>query len=287
MTSRAFPEILPLDVGTFTFPADEPYAGELGVVVAYAIRRREGVLLFDTGFGFGNAFLDERYHPQGPLMRDVLGEGGIRVNGIDLIANCHLHPDHAGQNVSFPHIPIHVQRAELAAARAGDYTILEWVDGPNVDYVEADGDHDLVPGIRVVATPGHSSDSLSFHLPAEHAVLTGDTILGRGTTVVAHPDGRLGEYLDSLQRLRNLCEHAGATTILPGHGPVLGDALSVLDYYIAHRAERLAQVEAAVAAGARTAREVVEMVYVDVDQSLWGAAELSVRAQLDYLDERD
>ena len=180
MTLRAFPEIVPLDVGTFTFAADEPYAGELGVVVAYAIRRREGVLLFDTGFGFGNRELDERYHPVGPLMRDVLGAAGIRIGQVDLVANCHLHPDHAGQNVSFPGIPIHVQAAELAAARAGGHTILEWVDGPAITYVEADGDHDLLPGIRVLSTPGHSPghQSLVVDQPGGPVVLTGQAIYG-------------------------------------------------------------------------------------------------------------
>ena len=58
--------------------------------------------------------------------------------------------------------------------------------------------------LRVVSTPGHTADSLSFHLPADRAVLTGDTVLGRGTTMVAHPDGRLGDYLDSLRRLQAL-----------------------------------------------------------------------------------
>ena len=204
---------------------------------------------------------------------NAVERSGSRV-GVVLLT--HGHPDHAAGAKEFAEIVGAPVRALDPQHRLGDEGLGEG------DVVDLDGLE-----LHVVATPGHSSDSLSFHLPAEHAVLTGDTILGRGTTVVAHPDGRLGEYLDSLQRLRNLCEHAGATTILPGHGPVLGDALSVLDYYIAHRAERLAQVEAAVAAGARTAREVVEMVYVDVDQSLWPAAELSVRAQLDYLDERD
>lgn len=77
-----------------------------------------------------------------------------------------------------------------------------------------------------------------------------------------------------------------AETILPGHGPKLDDPIAALDHYIDHRRERLAQVEAAVAAGARTAREVVERVYADVDRSLWPAAEWSVQAQLDYLRER-
>ena len=149
----------------------------------------------------------------------------------------------------------------------------------------ADGDVIDVDGleIRVVGTPGHSSDSLSFVLPAESAVLTGDTVLGRGTTVVAHPDGELGAYLGSLRRLRDLAESAETTRVWPGHGPVIDDALAAIEGYLAHRAERLEQVREALTAGATTPREVVERVYHDVDPILWPAAELSVRAQLDYL----
>jgi glyoxylase-like metal-dependent hydrolase (beta-lactamase superfamily II) len=146
--------------------------------------------------------------------------------------------------------------------------------------------------IHVVATPGHTSDSLSFVLPSVGAVLTGDTVLGRGTTVVAHPDGELGAYLGSLRRLHALAEAQEIETIWPGHGPVLDRALPVLDYYLAHRQERLEQVREAVRslrAGADAVpaeelpRRVVETVYADVDPVLWPAAELSVRAQLDYL----
>jgi glyoxylase-like metal-dependent hydrolase (beta-lactamase superfamily II) len=150
-----------------------------------------------------------------------------------------------------------------------------------------DGDVIDVDGleIRVVGTPGHTSDSLSFVVPAEHAALTGDTVLGRGTTVVAYPDGALGAYLGSLRRLRNLAEEREIQTIWPGHGPVLNQTLSVLDHYLVHRAERLEQVREAVAAGAREPVDVVRQVYSDVDEELWPAAELSVRAQLEYLRE--
>ncbi|MGN6161078.1 MAG: MBL fold metallo-hydrolase [Marmoricola sp.] len=143
--------------------------------------------------------------------------------------------------------------------------------------------------IRVVATPGHTSDSLCFVLPAERAVLTGDTVLGRGTTVVAHPDGQLGAYLDSLDTLHALAEAQAITSVWPGHGPVIADALAVLDYYRAHRQERLAQVRDALVmvegsgTEAELARRIVEIVYSDVDPILWPAAELSVRAQLAYL----
>ena len=178
--SRAFPQIIPLDVGTFTFPDDEPWPGELGVVVAYAIRLREGVLLFDTGFGFGNAELDDRYHTVPRRLDDVLGDAGVRRSQIDLVANCHLHADHAGQNASIRNVPIHVQRAELARARQGDYTIDEWIDGPGVTYIEADGDHELVPGIRVLATPGHSPGHQSLVVDQSDGpvILSGQAVYG-------------------------------------------------------------------------------------------------------------
>ena len=113
-------------------------------------------------------------------------------------------------------------------------------------------------------------------------MLTGDTVLGRGTTVIAHPDGALGPYLESLRRLADL---APDTAVLTGHGPELPDVAAVATAYLAHREERLDQVRDA-AGAARPASEpaaVVEDVYADVDRALWPAAELSVRAQLDYL----
>jgi glyoxylase-like metal-dependent hydrolase (beta-lactamase superfamily II) len=154
---------------------------------------------------------------------------------------------------------------------------------------EALGEGDVVAAagceLRVLATPGHTSDSLSFLLTgpdAGPAVLTGDTILGRGTTVIAHPDGSLGPYLGSLRRLAKL---ADGTAVLPGHGPELPDAPAAARHYLAHREERLEQVREALRTlgSEATPRQVVEHVYADVDEVLWGAAELSVRAQLEYL----
>jgi glyoxylase-like metal-dependent hydrolase (beta-lactamase superfamily II) len=149
--------------------------------------------------------------------------------------------------------------------------------------------------VSVVATPGHTADSLSFVIPSERAVLTGDTVLGRGTTVVAHPDGELGAYLSSLDRLHALAEAHEIDTIWPGHGPVIDRALPALDHYLAHRRERLEQVREALRSLHAAARDdvpldhdalphrIVEIVYADVDPVLWPAAELSVRAQLAYL----
>lgn len=141
--------------------------------------------------------------------------------------------------------------------------------------------------VRVWATPGHTADSLSFLLDdgTTRSVLTGDTVLGRGTTVVAHPDGDLRRYLASLRRLSEL----GDTGVLPGHGPELPDAAAAATAYLEHRRQRLDQVRGALErlGPDASARAVVEDVYRDVDPSVWWAAELSVQAQLAYLrDER-
>jgi glyoxylase-like metal-dependent hydrolase (beta-lactamase superfamily II) len=194
---------------------------------------------------------------------------------VDLTLLTHGHPDHAEGAARFAELSRTSVRALDPALRLGDEGL-------------AAGDVVRTGGLElcVVPTPGHTADSLSFHLPDEGSVLTGDTVLGRGTTVVAHPDGRLGDYLESLRRLRSLTVDDGVSTVLPGHGPVLEDAQGVIDFYLAHRAGRLAQIETAVEQGFRTAPEVVAHVYADVDRSLWPAAELSVRAQLVYLQER-
>ena len=217
-------------------------------------------------------------------LADIAGE----VRGVLLT---HGHLDHSEGARAFAERVGCGVRALDPAYRLGEEGLGEG------DVVDLDGWE-----VRVVATPGHTADSLSFLLPAERAVLTGDTVLGRGTTVVAHPDGRLGAYLDSLDRLHALAASHEVAVIWPGHGPVIDDALAVLDHYLEHRRERLEQVREALrdlradpatyvsltrngplAEDSELPRAVVEQVYADVDPVLWGAAELSVRAQLTYL----
>ncbi|MCF6466812.1 MBL fold metallo-hydrolase [Nonomuraea sp. MG754425] len=200
-------------------------------------------------------------------VRDHLA--GRRVTGILL---SHGHFDHSGGARTFAGMVDAPVRALDPRHRLGDEGL-------------GDGDVVTVGGleIHVFGTPGHSFDSLCFWLPADRAMLTGDTVLGRGTTIIAR-DGGLAEYLRSLDRLRAAAESLEAQALLPGHGPVLADPIGALDGYIAHRRERLDQIRAARAQGARTPRQIVKIVYADVDRSLWPAAEMSVLAQLDYLD---
>ena len=212
--------------------------------------------------------VDPGDHDPGHLER-VAGHGPVA-----LVLLTHRHHDHAAGARHF---------AELTGAP------VRALDPSLVLGSEALGEGDVVAAagveLRVLATPGHTSDSLSFLLSGPDtgpAVLTGDTVLGRGTTVIAHPDGALGPYLGSLRRLAEL---ADGTTVLPGHGPDLPDAPAAARHYLAHREQRLEQVRTALAVLGpdATARRVVERVYADVDEALWDAAELSVRAQLEYL----
>jgi glyoxylase-like metal-dependent hydrolase (beta-lactamase superfamily II) len=210
----------------------------------------------------------------GPLDETHLAAVAEVAGAVGTVLLTHGHPDHSEGARSFAERVGCGVRALDPQHRLGSEGL---GDG---DVVEVDGLE-----IRVVGTPGHTSDSLSFLVPADGAVLTGDTVLGRGTTVVAHPDGKLGAYLDSLQRLHALASAQEARAVWPGHGPVIEDALATLDHYLSHRQQRLEQVREAlrVLGPSATPREVVEHVYTDVDPVLWGAAELSVRAQLEYL----
>jgi N-acyl homoserine lactone hydrolase len=117
-------------------------------VNVHVIDHPDARVLVDTGM--------TELHPLVEDMDSRLGPLGFDPGGIDIVVNTHLHFDHCGGNHLFAGKPIYVQRQELEDARAGDYTIPEWVDAPGVEYVALDGEHELLPGIRLVPAPGHS-----------------------------------------------------------------------------------------------------------------------------------
>ena len=211
MTDRS-PVVIPLEMGEFDFN-DPELAGRTGVVIGYAIRHSDGVVLFDTGFGFGNAELEATYHPRARRIADVLAEAGIEHDAIGAVVNCHLHADHAGQNGAFPGVPIYVQPVEWDIAHTTDHTILEWIDAPGTDYRPVAGDHDLFPGIGVIATPGHTPghQSMAVETAGGRTVLAGQAVYSFGEWT-GDPDGIEGRssswdreaYDRSLERLRAL-----------------------------------------------------------------------------------
>jgi glyoxylase-like metal-dependent hydrolase (beta-lactamase superfamily II) len=204
-------------------------------------------------------------------LRRVYAEATAGDRRVARIVLTHGHPDHAGGAARFAELTGAPVQAADPARRLGPEGL-------------ADGDVITAAGceLRAVASPGHSADSVCLLLSADDVLFTGDTVLGRGTTVIA-TDGNLGDYLRTLEQLRDLAEDRQVGLLLPGHGPMLADPLGTLDFYLAHRAERLDQVRSALAAGAKSPAEIVAMIYTDVDRSVWPAAEWSVQAQLDYL----
>ena len=136
---------------------------------------------------------------------------------------------------------------------------------------------ELPEDLQRLDTPGHTADSVCYI--GRGVVFTGDTILGRGSSVVAWPDGNVADYLKSLEKLMTF----SGVPALPGHGPALPDTAQAARWLHDHRIARLEQVKSALEQGAQTPRDVVDIVYTDVEPALKWAAEWSVRAQLEYL----
>ncbi|HEY9411970.1 MAG TPA: MBL fold metallo-hydrolase [Jiangellaceae bacterium] len=214
----------------------------------------------------GNVVIDP-----GPMLEDHL-RAVAALGPVTSAVLTHHHLDHSGGARRFHELT-------GASVLARDPSLC--IDGEPLadDDVIVAGDQRL----RVLHTPGHTADSICLVTEGPSRVLfTGDTVLGRGTTIVAHPDGSLGAYLASLDRLAALVEGV-EVMMLPGHGPAGADAAQAIAAYQAHRRARLDQVRAALESGATSAMDVVRIVYADVDRSVWPAAEATVRAQLDYL----
>lgn len=186
---------------------------------------------------------------------------------VELTILTHHHADHTGAVAEWTRLT----GAPVCGAGHGP----DWTDGERLAVAGLD--------LQVLRTPGHTPDSVCVLVPSDGALLTGDTVLGRGTTVVPWPEGDLGAYLASLDRLRDLTAAGRVGRILPGHGPVVEDAHGMIEQLKAHRLERLDQVRAALDSGAQGPDDVVAAVYGDLAADLAGAARAIVGAQLAYL----
>ncbi|WP_432507090.1 MBL fold metallo-hydrolase [Kineococcus arenarius] len=191
----------------------------------------------------------------------VLAELERRRLRCGLVLTTHHHDDHAGGLDAF-------------AAAAGPARVLRAADAADGEVLEVEGLE-----LRVLRTPGHTADSVSLLVAGEGSLLTGDTVLGRGSTVLA-ADGDLGAHLASLRRLLAL---EGVGVLLPGHGPERTDVRAALTAQLSHRLQRLEQVRAAVEAGAADAGAVAVAVHGPLSGPLADAALLSVRAHLRHL----
>jgi glyoxylase-like metal-dependent hydrolase (beta-lactamase superfamily II) len=157
-----------IDLGTFVRPAEET-GGEPRVeaVYGYLVRHDHGLVLLDTGLGEGDPETDAWYRPLGIPLPRALAPAGVTVEDLDLVVNCHLHFDHCGGNPLLGSTPILAQRTELATARAGDYTLDHLIDHPGSNYQEIDGETEVLPGVHVIPTPGHTEGHQSLVVECE------------------------------------------------------------------------------------------------------------------------
>src|SRR6476659_4581997 len=148
--------------------------GERMPVYVHVIDHPDARVLVDTGM--------TQLHPavadMDPRLIPLSAQADFDLADIDVVINTHLHFDHCGGNHLFAGKPVYVQRRELDDARSlDDYTIPEWVDAPGVQYVPVDGAHELLPGVRLVPTPGHTAGSQVVVVESDghRVVVAGDT----------------------------------------------------------------------------------------------------------------
>jgi N-acyl homoserine lactone hydrolase len=153
-----------VDLGYFVRPPEETGTGRSRVepCLGYLVDHPDGLLLLDTGMG-SHPEVDAHYQPVRRPLGAALDAVGARAGDVRLVVNCHLHFDHCGGNPSFPNRPIFTQRAELETAQtAADYTLPELVDAPGLRYELLDGEAEVLPGVLVVPTPGHTAGHQSL-----------------------------------------------------------------------------------------------------------------------------
>ena len=149
-------EITRLDLGSLTVPPNTPMGGQTLPVYAYLVSRPDGLVLFDTGLGSEHQAFDRSLKPLRRSLEDALAGSHVLPADIQYVVNCHLHYDHAGGNTLFTATPIFVQAREYEARSRLDYFIPERFDFPGVDLRIVQGETAILPGIRVVPTPGHT-----------------------------------------------------------------------------------------------------------------------------------
>jgi glyoxylase-like metal-dependent hydrolase (beta-lactamase superfamily II) len=160
--------------------------------------------------------------------------------------------------------------------------------------MEAGADRRFVPDVRLrdgdtiegrgfaletVATPGHTANHLAFALKGTEILFSGDHVMAWSTPIVAPPDGGMGDYLASLEKLRRRPE----SVYLPGHGPAARDAHLLVERYIAHRSAREAAIIRRLERGESDVRGLVQAIYIGLDPRLVNAAALTTLAHLEHL----
>lgn len=195
---------------------------------------------------------------------------------IALAGITHHHADHSG-NLKWVR---EVYGAEVLVAKNGVPLLKGRLPAKGVAYLKEGQTIDLGRGTRVtvLATPGHSVDSVCYYLEEEGVLFTGDTLLGSSTTTVHD----LAAYRATLKRLLEL---PNLKVICPGHGPLVHDPRERLAGYIKHRDMRERQIlEVLEGGGALSSWDIMLLLYPDINRRLRRAAENNVRVHLRQLE---
>ena len=164
ISAMSEPSVRRVDFGYFVRPAGETGTGSARVepCLGYLVVHAHGRLLVDTGMG-SHPEIDVHYRPRRRRLHTALGDVGMRLDDIQLVLNCHLHADHCGGNPELSGRVIFAQRTELEEARRiPDYTLPELVDAPGLQYEELNGEAEILAGVTVVPTPGHTAGHQSL-----------------------------------------------------------------------------------------------------------------------------
>jgi glyoxylase-like metal-dependent hydrolase (beta-lactamase superfamily II) len=167
-------QVSPMHLDTVHYPDWHPFAGQYGPVYAYLLESGGRTVLVDTGIGPPNELINRLYEPERRDLVIELLKHGVEPGELNAIVVSHLHFDHIGGAWNFPGVPMYVQRAEWEAAQAPKYTIPAFLEFRGANFRLVDGNFEVAPGLRVLATPGHT--------PGHQAVVAATP---EGTTVLA------------------------------------------------------------------------------------------------------
>jgi N-acyl homoserine lactone hydrolase len=245
---RSLPRIERLDLAMLTLPDWHPEAPNqpTAPVYGYVIVHPDGPIVFDTGVGFGNEFIDEVYEPECTRLNEALAAVGVDTSSIVGVINSHLHFDHCGQNALLygTDVPFFMRQREIdQVERDRFYTDQDWALPPIAQRRLIDGDFEVAEGVTILSTPGHTPghQSVLIESAVESVVLAGQAVWAlrefveeRATVSNVFSDEYFDVAIDSIRRIKAFepetvyfahcaahCTNEAAAALPPSLGPDL------------------------------------------------------------------